>query len=184
MTAGAARQKDIEEADKKKNEVEFKTIAWERTCTDLICCLIFVVFIASMVAITGYGMSQGDPYKIITPFDSVGNQCGQPGQKLGLDAAGTKVADMTEYPYRHFIDLGKFIESKGVDKSAVYKSVCVKACPEEEKAADCIPNKDSDYKCPKVSIGPKYYGTQLLSGTSFCVPDKELAKSFIEVVKK
>lgn len=57
MTAGAARQKDIEEADKKKNEIEFKTLAWERSCTDAICCLIFVLFLATLVGITGYGMS-------------------------------------------------------------------------------------------------------------------------------
>lgn len=53
-----ARQADIEEAHKKKegSTEEFKTIAWERTCTDKLCCLIFIAFIVSLVGITGYGI--------------------------------------------------------------------------------------------------------------------------------
>ena len=75
-----ARQADIEEAENKKGDnADFKTMEWDRTCTDKLCCLIFIIFIASVVAITGYAFTEGDPRKIITPYDSVGNLCGAPG---------------------------------------------------------------------------------------------------------
>jgi len=52
-----------------------------------------------MVGITGYGVTKGDPYKIITPFDSLGNQCGMIDQTKGLKSAKE---DLTDYKYRHF----------------------------------------------------------------------------------
>jgi hypothetical protein len=135
-----------------------------------------------MIGITGYGLTKGDPHKIITPFDSVGNQCGQPGQNKLLKGGAT--TDFTNYPYRHFISLSEFIESKGVKRASLYKSVCVKECPALGKAPDCVGNKDSDYKCPVVKIVLKEYGTTLFPGTSFCSPDKALAKEFYTAVKK
>lgn len=181
-----ARQADIEAAEKQKadDKSNFKTIAWERSCTDWLCCAIFLVFIASMVGITGYGLSKGDPYKIITPYDSVGNQCGMPGQNKFLKSATNKAAvDLTNYPYRHFIDLSSFITSKGTNKASLYKSVCVKECPAKDVKADCIGNSDSGYACPVVKIGLKPYGTTIFPGTSFCTPDEELAAEFIKAVK-
>lgn len=68
-----ARQADIDEANKPENKMSLKGIKWERSCTDIICCLIFSAFIVSLVAIASYAFSNGDPVKILTPFDSVGN---------------------------------------------------------------------------------------------------------------
>jgi len=48
----------------------------KRSCTDPICCILFVVFIASLVGITGYSVKNGNPMAMITPFDSAGNRCG------------------------------------------------------------------------------------------------------------
>lgn len=138
-----------------------------------------------MVGITGYGLSRGDPYKIITPFDSVGNQCGQPGQKMWLDANNKTTKDLTGYNYRHFTSVGEFLETK--KPSALYKSVCVKECPKKDETPACIGNKDSGYKCPKARIGPaiggKNYGTTIFPGTSFCTPDEQTAKEFLKAVK-
>jgi len=38
--------------------------------------MIFVIFFLGMFATAAYGYSQGNPNKLITPFDSQGNQCG------------------------------------------------------------------------------------------------------------
>ena len=71
-----ARQADIDEADKNKLSAADKGIKWERSCTDILCCLLFLVFLASMVGITGYATTKGDPKRLLTPFDSSANKCG------------------------------------------------------------------------------------------------------------
>lgn len=48
----------------------------DRSCTDVFICMIFVVFSCGMFATAAYGYAKGDPYKLITPFDVDGNQCG------------------------------------------------------------------------------------------------------------
>jgi hypothetical protein len=41
----------------------------DRGCTDILCCLLFTVFLVVMVGIAGYGVTTGDPLLLITPFD-------------------------------------------------------------------------------------------------------------------
>ena len=67
------RKEDLAEANKPENKISIKGIKWERNCTDILCCLIFLAFLGSMVGITSIAIMQGDPIKIMTPFDSVGN---------------------------------------------------------------------------------------------------------------
>ena len=69
------RQSDIDEANKDENKLgaEEKGIKWQRSCTDIPCCLVFSVFIVSMIGLSAYGFKEGDPYKLFIPFDSVGN---------------------------------------------------------------------------------------------------------------
>jgi hypothetical protein len=43
-------------------------------------CLIFFVFFCGMFATAAYGYAKGDPMRLITPFDSSGNQCGSDGK--------------------------------------------------------------------------------------------------------
>lgn len=110
-----------------------------------------------MGALTVYGMQNGDPIKIITPFDSVGNECGQPNQ-------GTLKVDFTEFKYKHFTAI---IPNLAPD------AVCVKECPLQKQRPICIPNKDVT-DCPE-----SYYDTEILF--TYCVPSKETA---IEAGKK
>lgn len=49
------RQADIDEANKPENKCDQKGINWERSCTDVIFCLVFTVFIVVMVALAGLG---------------------------------------------------------------------------------------------------------------------------------
>jgi hypothetical protein len=73
-----ARQADLDEAnsDKHKLDVKDKGLKWERSCTDTLFCLVFTFAISAMLLASAYGLKNGDPMKIITPFDSVGNKCG------------------------------------------------------------------------------------------------------------
>jgi hypothetical protein len=43
-----------------------------RSCTDCICCLIFVAFIAGMVGTAAYGFAKGDPKLLLTGWDADG----------------------------------------------------------------------------------------------------------------
>ena len=71
-------QKDKDEAEQKKSEDAFESMEMNRSCTDTLCCILFLVFIASLVGVTGYAIKNGNPLAMITPFDSDGRQCGMP----------------------------------------------------------------------------------------------------------
>jgi len=47
-----------------------------RSCTDILCCLIFIVFLVAMGACVAYGYSNGDPLKLGYAYDAEGNGCG------------------------------------------------------------------------------------------------------------
>jgi len=51
---------------------------WDRSCTDIPCCILFIVFLLAMLICSGFAISKGNPKRIMTPFDSVGNACGSP----------------------------------------------------------------------------------------------------------
>jgi len=74
------RQQDLDDANKDEHKLtkDDKGIKWERSCTDIICCIIFLAFIVVMVGLSGFALTKGDPRKILTPYDSVGNACGMP----------------------------------------------------------------------------------------------------------
>jgi hypothetical protein len=68
------RSQDVEDSKNEKYAIKIKGMKMnDRSCTDILCCLVFVVFLCSCIAITGLGIKEGDPAKIMTPFDSDGN---------------------------------------------------------------------------------------------------------------
>uniref|UniRef100_A0A3Q3JWV0 Choline transporter-like protein n=1 Tax=Monopterus albus TaxID=43700 RepID=A0A3Q3JWV0_MONAL len=50
-----------------------------RSCTDVLCCLIFIIVILSYVALGIVAWLHGDPRKVLYPTDSHGQFCGQEG---------------------------------------------------------------------------------------------------------
>ncbi len=76
----------------------------EKKCTDLFCCLIFVLFVGGMVFATFLHFPHSKINLMTTPRDSQGNICGH--------SDATK-----DYPYLYMV---KF--------AAPYRSVCVKEC--------------------------------------------------------
>jgi choline transporter-like protein 2/4/5 len=48
----------------------------DRSCTDIICCLVFVAFLVGMVGCAGYGSLYGDPNKLLVSWDADQNGCG------------------------------------------------------------------------------------------------------------
>jgi hypothetical protein len=81
-----------------------------------------------MLGISGYAIGTGDPWKILTPFDSDGNQCGMPDQEA---SEGFGKRDFTEYKYKFYTDLEAALNQGAtvVGGNNMYTAVCVKKCP-------------------------------------------------------
>jgi len=148
------RQEDVDKAEEAKNNMTKVDggIEWNRKCTDIICCILFIVFIFAMLGVSGYALTTGDPYNIITPFDSDGNKCG---------AKGT---DFEDYKYKHFTNL--LVNNGGED---LYYSVCVSECPAkgEDYNDKCKTNNDIT-SCNFMTV---MYDTELSFG--YCMPTQE-----------
>ena len=111
----------------------------KRSCTDCICCLLFVLFIGGFIAGSGYGVMYGDPMKLTIGWDSDRNGCGitpgfedykylywpnPPDASLLTDLAGG--ADASD-----IVDGIMNILSQGT---------CVKECPlANSQPVQCIP---------------------------------------------
>ncbi|XP_029014375.3 choline transporter-like protein 2 isoform X1 [Betta splendens] len=74
---------ELEEKSKygepRKHDPNFRGPAANRGCTDIICCILFIVAIIAYFAVGILAWSQGDPRKVIYPTDSRGQFCGQAG---------------------------------------------------------------------------------------------------------
>ena len=56
----------------------------KRSCTDCLCCLLFIAFCVGMVGAASYGYANGDPYKLLTVWDYDGNGCGHDDTTLAF----------------------------------------------------------------------------------------------------
>ncbi|XP_060745726.1 choline transporter-like protein 5-A [Tachysurus vachellii] len=62
-----------------KFDPTFKGPVHNRSCTDVLCCLLFIVVILGYAALGIVAWTHGDPRKVIHPTDSSGDFCGQKG---------------------------------------------------------------------------------------------------------
>ncbi|XP_071948307.1 choline transporter-like protein 2 [Antedon mediterranea] len=102
-----------------KYDPNFKGPIQNRSCTDVICCIIFVAFIVGMF-ITGYiGWSDGDPRKLVYPTDSKGQICGYTG-------------DVSDKPYLFFFDMLQCASGSATFQfQCPTTQICVRECPTE-----------------------------------------------------
>jgi hypothetical protein len=130
------RKEDLEEA--KNNKIEIKGMVYDRSCTDILCCMIFCLFFAAMGCISIYAIGTGDPWKFLTPFDSDGNQCGMKDQQ---NSTGFGIRDFTEYKYKFYTDLDVALNQGQtvIGGNNMYTAVCVKECPSYNP--DSMPTK-------------------------------------------
>ncbi|XP_074553144.1 choline transporter-like protein 2 isoform X2 [Halichoeres trimaculatus] len=66
----------------RKYDPTFKGPIHNRGCTDIVCCILFIIAILGYIAVGILAWSQGDPRKVIYPTDSRGQFCGQAGTPL------------------------------------------------------------------------------------------------------
>lgn len=73
----ASEEKKAEyKGEVRKYDPTFNGPIKNRSCTDVICCLLFLVFLLGMAACSIIGYARGNPYKLLYPTDSSGNICG------------------------------------------------------------------------------------------------------------
>ncbi|XP_076455047.1 choline transporter-like protein 2 isoform X2 [Babylonia areolata] len=103
----------------------------KRSCTDIICCLIFFVFILGLCAVGVFGYVWGNPKLLLYPMDSEGNLCGY-GQYKGKD----------KLFFFDLIQCGRLGPGVFV-KGCPTPQVCVSTCPDENYVwLESVPTQD------------------------------------------
>ncbi|XP_007257224.3 choline transporter-like protein 2 isoform X2 [Astyanax mexicanus] len=75
-------ENDQLKGDSRTFDPNFKGPIANRSCTDILCCLLFILALLGYFAVGILAWSQGDPRKVIYPTDSRGQFCGQAGTPL------------------------------------------------------------------------------------------------------
>lgn len=88
----------------------------KRSCTDVLCFAIFIVFVAAWAGIGLYAILNGDPSTLLVPKDSAGRRCG-------------KDTEVLNKPYLFFHDLTQCLSPTVAFTGCPTPQVCVKGCP-------------------------------------------------------
>ncbi|XP_062244153.1 choline transporter-like protein 2 isoform X1 [Platichthys flesus] len=76
------KKPDGKYGESRKFDPNFKGPINNRGCTDVLCCILFILALLGYFAVGIIAWSQGDPRKVIYPTDSRGQFCGQAGTPL------------------------------------------------------------------------------------------------------
>lgn len=124
----------------------------ERRCTDMLCALIFFVFLLAMGGVTIYGYVVGNPWEYIAPIDGANRIC-------GYDDA------VKDYNY---LFIANIVEASATPDEAFKYGVCVKSCPEDPtETLECVPT--GDLLVPSCTLSAEnQYGTHRV--LDYCIP--------------
>lgn len=94
----------------------------ERSCTDILCCLIFIIFWVALVGIglTSFADGASKIKNIAALYDSDGMGCGLSGTATNVSTNTSVTFDYTDYPYLYY---PRPIPNNIGDR------ICVKTCP-------------------------------------------------------
>lgn len=91
-----------------------------RSCTDVLCLLLFILFIAAQVIVCGFAFANGDPRRLIAPVDSAGRMCGY--------------GSMSARPHLFLFDLaacGRLSPAVLTGQGCPTPKVCLASCPKD-----------------------------------------------------
>ncbi|XP_044728257.1 choline transporter-like 2 [Chrysoperla carnea] len=97
---------------------DFRGPLEKRSCTDVICLLIFIIVIAAWISIGVYAFTNGNPRNLLIPRDSDGRYC-------GVDA------DLANKKYLLFFDLMQCAKPNVVWAGCQTPQVCINECPSD-----------------------------------------------------
>lgn len=109
-----------------------------RSCTDIICCILFVLYLIGMIALGIAAYTMGNPYKLLNSVDSQGNICGY--DQVVIDKPKLVFFDLTTC-----IGDTASIASQLFAYSCPTPQVCVKECPSVNSFA--LTAKTDDLVC-------------------------------------
>ncbi|XP_063200263.1 choline transporter-like protein 3 isoform X3 [Chroicocephalus ridibundus] len=99
----------------------------DRKCTDTPWLLLFFLFWAGLMFITGYAVMAGATERLVLGYDSFGNICGR--KNTPVKGAPLSGQDMTNKKYVFFLNSCS-LEMQSLKISSV--SLCVSSCPQEQ----------------------------------------------------
>ena len=104
-----------------------------RSSTDKLCCLIFLVAIVAFVGASYYGWTNGNPEELIIGWDSDARGCGYSEE--------TKDYPFVYWPEPPSADVKAAAEKLDYTAalSSLKLSVCVKECPKKGDPVQCLP---------------------------------------------
>ncbi|UJR13348.1 hypothetical protein I4U23_000366 [Adineta vaga] len=102
----------------------------KRYCTDIPCCIIFLLFIIFFVILSIFAFLEGNPRQLIHPTDSQGHLCGS--------------GDYADRPYVYFFDWTKCIKAFNIPSNLAKGRPFV--CPTPQVCVQQCPNRTSHYK--------------------------------------
>ncbi|CAG2231425.1 SLC44A2_4_5 [Mytilus edulis] len=105
-----------------------------RSCTDIICCLLFIIFIGGLAIISYFAFKYGDPSLLLNPVNSDGEMCGK-GNQEGKD-------------YLFFFDM--------VTCGRMGVGVFVKGCPTPQICVSQCPDANFIYKPEPLGDGTQF----------------------------
>lgn len=119
----------------------------QRSCTDVLFCLLFLAFVVGLGVISVFGYNHGQPERLLAPLDADGKFC---GIEQGYEA----------YKYLYIMDVSQ--------SDILSTAVCVSSCPSKESQVDCKPT--SVVKACNDVPQQYRYDTNLLFKKA-CLPD-------------
>ncbi|CAL4166186.1 unnamed protein product, partial [Meganyctiphanes norvegica] len=151
-----------------KYDPEFKGPIKSRSCTDIICFLLFFAFLAGWGVVAYFAISNGDPNRLLYPTDSEGRVCGY----------DPEVKNKT---FLFFFDLTRCASPKVALTGCPTPQVCVEKCPTDNWFYDGeITNsaKPEELIC-KIGVDP----TSSEKTTLDLIKDGECAYYYVESIE-
>lgn len=112
----------------------------DRSCTDIICCILFILYVVGMVVLGIVAYIKGNPYKLLNSVDSEGNICGF--DKVVADRPKLVFFDLTEC-----ISTLTQVSTNLFGASCPTKQLCAKKCPDRNALGFNYDNDTSNLVC-------------------------------------
>lgn len=106
------------ESEPLKYDPNFKGPLSKRSCTDLPCLLLFIVFLGAWGFVAHYAIQHGDLNRLLVPIDSDGRKC-------GIDS------EVRDAPFLVFFNITECAKIDVPISGCKTKQVCVKECPKD-----------------------------------------------------
>ncbi|XP_037625984.1 choline transporter-like protein 5-B isoform X2 [Sebastes umbrosus] len=148
-----ARKTDIPSSyygEPSKFDPNFRGPVHKRSCTDMVCCVIFIVVIVGYIALGTVAWIHGDPRKVVYPTDSFGQFCGHPN---------TPNANKAILLYFNMLKCAN--PSVLINLQCPTTQICVSRCPDRfETLADARPKTQNwryykQFCKPRIGISSK-----------------------------